>query len=774
MNLKKRLSLLLVSFVLLIGLFVPSTHSVKAALSTQSGDTQQTMNWVLTKDLHVDKLDLPGNMKLDLNGYNLKVDGDLNLLSGSELRAESGTIQAGNLNQESDSTIQLNNSQLEVDHTFTQGGLLRVNGKYGNDAATELLINGSFVQKDSGDLELNGYSLTVNGNLDQAGTFNMSGGSVHVKGDTTQKGWFNLDHGELTIAGNLYLNGGPLLDEEFTKNKSMNVNGGHLQVGSPESMALSRTTGNVIQESGQFYINYGIVNIYGDYTIQDGWLTMIHGTMDTTSDSLMEVDGDYVHVYRDFTMQSPRNHAERIYNYLGKPENDQAQLTDGILRVDGNFKQIGDREYHQAYSDRSQNYLQDYSRYNFVASGRHKVLLTGKGTIDVEGSGFHFNILQLEGSLADYTLKGSVKWNQLIETDASSNANLASLSINDIPVHDFSPDVLNYSHTVPASGITGPLQTLKVDARAEDSRNAKVEVIGNSLGVDGTAQVKILVTAHDGTTKKLYTVNVTLGDVIPGKVTSIALDQTELTFIKNASSFNPVKETIGYTVLPTNASNQKVTWTSSDPSVASVSQTGVVTPLAVGETTITAKTEEGGFVDSVNVKVLLPYDLLEGIKTLADFVNDSDRYNQIMALYDPSHIGIVVPGQFIDSVTFTQTANPPAGNIVNGKIKIVDPSVSRVEVLVNGQQLPATSIAGSNQYLFSRLGLKQGDYIEIIAYNSAGDELERIGTSYPVNYERNLDLPFGFYSIEYLMTHTEIFNQILGQYSLDQLRFAAR
>ena len=186
--------------------------------------------------------------------------------------------------------------------------------------------------------------------------------------------------------------------------------------------------------------------------------------------------------------------------------NDQAHLTDGILQVDGNFKQIGDKQFHSSYSDRSQKYAENYSRFNFVASGRHKVLLTGKGTIDVEGSGSYFNILQLEGRLVDYNQIRPVKWNKLIETDHSANANLTSLSINDVPVHQFTPAVLNYSnHTVPASGITGPLRTLKVDARAEDYRNATVEVTGNSVGVDGTAQVKILVTAHDGETKKLYT-----------------------------------------------------------------------------------------------------------------------------------------------------------------------------------------------------------------------------------------------------------------------------
>ena len=198
---------------------------------------------------------------------------------------------------------------------------------------------------------------------------------------------------------------------------------------------------------------------------------------------------------------------------------------------------------------------------------------------------------------------------------------------------------------------------------------------------------------------------------IPGKVTSIKLDQTEITFIKNSSAnFTPEKATIGYTVYPTNADNQKVIWSSTDPSVATVSGSGIVNPVGVGETTIIAQTEDGGFVDAVTVKVTLPYDLLEGVKTLAHFVEDTDRYNQIMALYDPSKLGIVVPGQYIKSLTFK-----PTSYLVSGTIK-TDTSVNRVEVRVNGQQLPAPK-TGTNEYLFSRAGMRIGDYIEIIAYN---------------------------------------------------------
>ncbi|KRP65157.1 Ig-like domain-containing protein [Pseudomonas orientalis] len=57
------------------------------------------------------------------------------------------------------------------------------------------------------------------------------------------------------------------------------------------------------------------------------------------------------------------------------------------------------------------------------------------------------------------------------------------------------------------------------------------------------------------------------------------------------------------TVAPANATNQGVTWATSDASVASVSTAGSVKGLEVGEATITATTVDGGFSASYAVNV---------------------------------------------------------------------------------------------------------------------------------------------------------------------------
>lgn len=57
------------------------------------------------------------------------------------------------------------------------------------------------------------------------------------------------------------------------------------------------------------------------------------------------------------------------------------------------------------------------------------------------------------------------------------------------------------------------------------------------------------------------------------------------------------------TVTPANASNQNVTWASSDDGVATVDSNGVVTGVAAGTATITATTVDGGKTDTCAITV---------------------------------------------------------------------------------------------------------------------------------------------------------------------------
>lgn len=57
------------------------------------------------------------------------------------------------------------------------------------------------------------------------------------------------------------------------------------------------------------------------------------------------------------------------------------------------------------------------------------------------------------------------------------------------------------------------------------------------------------------------------------------------------------------TISPSNATNKNVTWSSSNESIATVDKTGLVTPIAIGETTISVTTEDGNYRATCNITV---------------------------------------------------------------------------------------------------------------------------------------------------------------------------
>ncbi|MDR0864799.1 MAG: Ig-like domain-containing protein [Candidatus Symbiothrix sp.] len=82
-------------------------------------------------------------------------------------------------------------------------------------------------------------------------------------------------------------------------------------------------------------------------------------------------------------------------------------------------------------------------------------------------------------------------------------------------------------------------------------------------------------------------------------VTSVTLSPQGVVYI-------PIGTTVQLTATttPVNATNSALTWTSSTTTTATVSESGLITPMAVGSTTVTVATTDGsGNFDSVSVNV---------------------------------------------------------------------------------------------------------------------------------------------------------------------------
>lgn len=112
------------------------------------------------------------------------------------------------------------------------------------------------------------------------------------------------------------------------------------------------------------------------------------------------------------------------------------------------------------------------------------------------------------------------------------------------------------------------------------SSNTAVATVDGSGKVTAVAQGSATVTATCGSVSASCSVTVNPAPVV--EATGVTLSQTYLNLETGASA------TLSATVTPDNTTDKTVTWTSSDPSIASVDAEGMVTAVAEGDAVITA------------------------------------------------------------------------------------------------------------------------------------------------------------------------------------------
>ena len=128
---------------------------------------------------------------------------------------------------------------------------------------------------------------------------------------------------------------------------------------------------------------------------------------------------------------------------------------------------------------------------------------------------------------------------------------------------------------------------------SSDSSVASVDQDGNVKALKaGTAT--ITATTEDGS--KTASCKVTVKDSVIA-ATGVKLSETSLNLNKDES------RTLTATVEPANATNKKVTWTSSNEKIARVDQNGTIKALAAGTAEITVTTEDGSHTAKCTVNV---------------------------------------------------------------------------------------------------------------------------------------------------------------------------
>lgn len=178
----------------------------------------------------------------------------------------------------------------------------------------------------------------------------------------------------------------------------------------------------------------------------------------------------------------------------------------------------------------------------------------------------------------------------------------------------------------------------------------------------------------------------------PIAVTSVTLDSISMTLVEGDT------QKLTATISPSNAENKAVIWTSSNSSVASVRE-GTVTALKAGESTITAKSEDGGKTATCEVTVNAKVYLVESVSL--------DRTSYEMTEGEIFILSATVnPDNATNKEVTWNSSNPSVASVDNGKVEALKPGTATItvktldgaktatcDITVNAKTHPVTSVS---------------------------------------------------------------------------------
>ncbi|MBE6700396.1 MAG: CHAP domain-containing protein [Ruminococcaceae bacterium] len=231
-------------------------------------------------------------------------------------------------------------------------------------------------------------------------------------------------------------------------------------------------------------------------------------------------------------------------------------------------------------------------------------------------------------------------------------------------------------------------------------------------------------------TRTVYRSRTKLSETI--SVNSVTLNKNSVTLEVGAT------ESLTATVKPSNATNKAVTWTSSNTSVASVSN-GVITAKAAGTATITVKTADGNKTATCTVTVKTPTVAVTGVSL-------NKTATTLTVGGTETLIATVAPSNATNKAITWTSSNPSVASVSNGVITAKAAGTTTITATTIDGNKTATCVVTVNAIDEDMPSLKIDDvtvapgedfYVDIVAENC---DMVKAITVNDIEYSESLTL----------------------------------
>ena len=196
------------------------------------------------------------------------------------------------------------------------------------------------------------------------------------------------------------------------------------------------------------------------------------------------------------------------------------------------------------------------------------------------------------------------------------------------------------------------------------SSNTTVATVSNGIvKALKTGTTTIRVTTSDGGKKSECQVTVKAKVI---SIESVSLNKSSLTLTEGDS------ETLTAVITPSNATNKGVTWTSSDPSVATVND-GIVKALKAGTATIKVITDDNGKTAECQVAVKAKVIRVESVSLNKSSLTLTEGDSETLT-------AVVTPSNATNKGVTWTSSNPSVATVNNGIVKALKAGTATIKV----------------------------------------------------------------------------------------------